>query len=409
MSAARRGVAPFLAVLMLGGLSSGLARVVTSLQAVALGAGALELGLLAASQSLALVVMSVPSGALVRRHGARRIFVAGSLAGALACAAVPTLGARAFLHVATATVGLCMPLRFVATNVVALEDLNARGGARAGWYRGSHLLSMFLVGPAVAVPAAAVLGLAGAWYLVAASFLLAAAYAPFALAGEGRAREGTPRAAAARRDPEAPDLVANEFAAQGAFTAFSFFIVPIAIGRYGASPAAAAGLLTAQATSFVLALFGLGGAAARWPRRRFVALAYGAVTAALLALGLGRASAALWAGSLLLGVGLGLLQTDNLVRASRVGARAGQDAAAGLQSLSGSSGGLASGIVGGVVGARVGAQGLFVVLAALHAVLAWRALARARITPASGCEEAAIGTGSSRSPASASAPAACEG
>lgn len=406
---ARRGLAPFLVVLMLGGLSSGLARVVTSLQAVALGAGPLELGLLAASQSLALVLMSVPSGALVRRHGSRRTFVVGSLAGGLACGAVPALGAGAFLHVAAATVGLCMPLRFVATNVVALRNLEAQGGARAGWYRGCHLLSMFLVGPAVAVPAAAVLGLSGAWYVVAASFLLAAAYAPLALGGEGRARQATARVTTARRDPEASSLVANEFASQGAFTAFSFFIVPIAIGRYGATPAAAAGLLTAQATSFVLALFGLGGAGTRWPRGRFVAVAYGTATAALLALGLGRSAGALWAGSLLLGVGLGLLQTDNLVRAARVGARAGQDAAAALQSLAGSSGGLASGIVGGVVGARVGVQGLFVVLAALYAVLAWREQTRPRIKPASEAAEAATGTGSSRSPASASAPAACEG
>jgi hypothetical protein len=407
VSAPRRGLAPFLAVLMLGGLSSGLARVVTSLQAVALGAGPLELGLLAASQSLALVLMSVPSGALVRRHGSRRIFVAGSLAGGLACAAVPTLGARAFLHVATATVGLCMPMRFVATNVVALRNLEAQGGARAGWYRGCHLLSMFLVGPAVAVPTAALLGLAGAWYVVAASFVVAAVCAPLALGGEGRAREATARVTTARRDPEAWPLVANEFASQGAFTAFSFFIVPIAIGRYGATPAAAAGLLTAQATSFVLALFGIGGAASRWPRGRFVLVAYGTATAALLALGGGRSVGALWAGSLLLGVGLGLLQTDNLVRASRVGARAGPDAAAGLQSLSGSTGGLASGIVGGLVGARVGVQGLFVVLAALYAVLAWRE--RGRVTRATESAEAATGTGSSRSPASASEPAACEG
>lgn len=410
MSARLRTVAPFLAVLMLGGLSSGLARVVTSLQAVALGAEPLELGLLAATQSLALVLMSLPSGALVQRHGSRRVFVGASLAGGLACAAVPVVGARTFLHVATAVVGLCMPMRFVATNVVALRHLEAHGGERAGWYRGCHLLSMFLVGPAVAVPAAAVLGLAGAWCVAAASFLLAAACAPLALGAEGAAREGQPIAAAARRDPEAASLVANEFASQGAFTAFSFFIVPIAVGRFGATPAAAAGLLTAQAASFVLALFALGGVAARWPRRRFVAVAYGTATGALLALGLGRSTAALWAGSLLLGVGLGLLQTDNLVRAARVGARVGRDAAAGLQSLSGSSGGLASGLVGGAVGQRMGAQGLFVVLAVLCAVLAGREGARARVrSPSSGPGPAGPGTGSSRSRASSSAPAACEG
>ncbi len=410
MSAPPRPLAPFILVLMLAGLSSGLARVTTSLQAVALGAGPLELGFLAASQSLALVLMSVPSGALVRRHGSRRVFVAGSLAGGLACAAVPLVGARSFLHVAAATVGLCMPMRFVATNVVALRRLDVDGGERAGWYRGCHLLSMFLVGPLVAVPAATVLGLGGAWGVVAASFVLAAAVSPLALGGD-RGSPAARRPGSARRDPEAPALVANEFAAQGAFTSFSFFIVPIAVERYGATAAAAAGLLSAQAASYVLALLGLGGVAARWPRGRFVAVAYGAVLGALIVLGLGRSVGALWAGSILLGVGLGLVQTDNLVRAARVGARAGMDAAAGLQSLSGASGGLASGLVGGAIGQRVGSQALFVVLALLFAALTWRERARVRLTSRSSAAAAAAetGSGSSRSRACASAPAACEG
>jgi len=412
VSAPPRSLAPFIVVLMLAGLSSGLARVITSLQAVALDAGPLELGLLAASQSLGLVFMSLPSGTLVRRHGSRRVFMAGSLAGGLACAAVPLVPARSFLLVAAATIGLCMPLRFVATHVVALRRLELDGGERAGWYRGSHLLSMFLVGPAVAVPAATVLGLAAAWWLAAASFLLAAAVAPLALGGDpARPRADGGMAGSARRDPEAPALVANEFAAQGAFTTFSFFIVPIAMDRFGLSAAAATGLLSAQATSYMLALFALGGLAVRWPRARFVLVAYGAVAAGLLVLGLGRSGAALWGGSVLLGVALGLVQTDNVVRAARVGSRIGQDSAAGIQSLSGSSGGLASGIVGGVIGQRLGAQGLFVALAPLFGVLACHELFRAGITMSRAPSEAAAvrGSASSRSRASASAPGACEG
>jgi len=284
------------------------------------------------------------------------------------------------------------------------------GGERAGWYRGCHLLSMFLVGPLVAVPAATVLGLGGAWGVVAASFVLAAAVSPLALGGD-RGSPAARRPGSARRDPEAPALVANEFAAQGAFTTFSFFIVPIAMDRFGLSAAAATGLLSAQATSYMLALFALGGLAVRWPRARFVLVAYGAVAAGLLVLGLGRSGAALWGGSVLLGVALGLVQTDNVVRAARVGSRIGQDSAAGIQSLSGSSGGLASGIVGGVIGQRLGAQGLFVALAPLFGVLACHELFRAGITMSRAPSETAAvrGSASSRSRASASAPGACEG
>ncbi len=403
-------IAPFLAVLALAGLSTGLARVATSLYAVTIHSSPTELGLLAACQSLGLVLMSLPSGALVRRHGPASAFIGGSLLGGLACAAVPLVRQPWFLVACFTGVGFCMPLRFVSTNVVTMQRLALEGNARAGWYRGIHLLSMFVLGPSIAVPVVAALGFPVTWWFVAASFVLPAWAARGVLDGAQPAAEGAMGAALriAGADPETLPLAATEFAAQGTFTCFSFFIIPVAIQRHGFGAPAAAGLLSAQAASFVIVLLTMGGLASRWDRSRFVFAAYGSAVVGLLLLGLARSGSWLWAGSLLLGAGLGLVQMENLIRAARVGARVGQDAASCLQSLSGSSGGLVGGLLGGLIGRALGTQGVFLLLAPLFGWLAWRQLAGG-VTPRPSEARDDPGSEPSRSPASSCGPGACAG
>ncbi len=399
-------IAPFLTTLALAGLGTGLARVADSLYAVTIRCTPAELGLLASCQSLAVLVMSLPSGALVRRHGPTKVFVGGSLLAGLTCAAVPLVPRPWFLVACFTGMGLCLPLRFVATNVVSMRRIDVEGSARAGWYRAIHLLSMFVVGPSVAVPVVAAVGFPGAWWFVATSFFLPAGVARLALGGAlpspGPARGAT--AWFAGGDPEALRLAATEFTAQGTFMFFSFFVIPIAMSRHGLGAPAAAGLLSAQAASFVLVLLTLGGVASRWARVRLALAAHGSAAVGLLVLGLARGGASLYAGSLLLGGGLGLVQMENLLRSARVGARAGQGAASGLQSLSGSAGGLMGGLLGGVLDG----QSVFLLLAPLFASLGSR-LPAPTITPASREGPAAPGTEPSRSPASSCGPGACAG
>lgn len=376
-----------------------------SLYAVGIRATHAELGLLAGCQGLAVVVMSLPSGALVRRLGAARVFVGGSVAGGLACAAVPLLVRPWFLVACFGAVGLCIPLRVVAMNVATMRRMGREGSARAGWYRATPLVTMLVVAPAVALPVAAAVGFPATWWIVGAAFLLPAGLAPLTLGGAAppsdRARSSARRRVVA--DPEALQLAATEFASQGAFAFFSFFAIPIAIERHGLSPSAAAGLLGTQATTFVLALLGLAGAASRWGRGWHALAAHGSAAAGLVLLGLARGGAWLYAGSLLLGGGLALVQLDNLVRAARVGDRAGHGAASGLFVLAGSAGGLAAGLLGGAIDPSL----VFLLIAPLFAWLAVR-----RISPAvSGPRAARGGPGTvpSRSPASSCEPGGCAG
>jgi MFS family permease len=376
-------LAPFLTVISLAGLGGGLARVATSLYAVALRSTPAELGLLASCQGLGLVLLSLPSGAFVRRHGPAAVFACGSVLGALACAAMPLVDRPWILVACFTALSCCMPARIVPMNVVTLARLDREGHARAGWYRGVMLLNMFVVGPSIAVPVVATLGFPSAWWFVAAAFALPACWARRALDEPPAAPQVAfgPALRIASGDPETRLLAATEFATQGTTTCFSFFIIPVAVERHGFAAPAAAGLLSAQAACFVLVLLVLGGVVSRWDRARFVFTAYGSTGAGLLLLGLARDGSWLWAGGVLLGAGLGLVQVDNLIRAARVGARVGQDAASGLQHVAGSSGGLMGGLAGAWIGRALGTQGVFLLLAPLFGWLALRHLAWAGLPP----------------------------
>jgi hypothetical protein len=292
---------------------------------------------------------------------------------------VPLVRDPRFLIGCFTALAFCMPLRYVATNVVVMERLGREGYGRAGWYRGLQLLGMHLVGPSLAVPIVAALGFPRTWWLVAVAFALPAVAARRSLDGGTAPRERAilPALRLAASDPETPLLAVTELTAQGAVTCSAFFLVPVALQRHGLAAPHAAALLGAQAASFVVVLLALGGLASRWDRARLVSIAYGAAGAGLLSIGLARGAAWLWAGGVLLGGGLGLVQMENLIRAARIGARVGQDAASGLQQLAGASGGLATGLLGGLVGKALGPQAVFLLLVPVFAWIARRQLAGA--------------------------------
>ncbi|MEY4581925.1 MAG: hypothetical protein RL701_6628 [Pseudomonadota bacterium] len=68
------------------GMSVGLAKVTTSLYAISLGASETLLGLIAGAQSVGVLLMSLPLGVWVERHGPKRLFLFGT-----ACAGVLAL------------------------------------------------------------------------------------------------------------------------------------------------------------------------------------------------------------------------------------------------------------------------------------------------------------------------------
>src|SRR4051812_49284241 len=171
------------------GTTVGMAQVSASLYAVQLGSSKTMLGLIAGAQSVGVLVMSLPIGVLVDRFGPARPFVLGTLLAGVTYALLPMWATPSWLLACTAAISFFMPFRFVALNTVFLQQLASLGQAKAGWYRGTHMLGMFLLGPALGARAISGLGFAWTYRLISVAFLVTILVSPIVFARYSRPPE----------------------------------------------------------------------------------------------------------------------------------------------------------------------------------------------------------------------------
>jgi predicted MFS family arabinose efflux permease len=260
---------------------------------------------------------------------------------------------------------------------------------KAGWYRGTHVAGMFLVGPVLAASAIKALLFPGTYFLIAALFALSVALSPIVFCQHVSAREVHAelglRELRARlfllaTDADLRSACVVEFAAQALNNFYTFFIVVIAVSSLGLGPGEAAGLVAAQGFSYVFALFALGPAAGRLGALRVHVGSCAVIGCSLLLLGTSSRLPLLWLGGAALGLGLGMLQVVNLTRFARIGARIGRGKTAGMNALVGPAGGLAGSLLGGWLGQSVGLQRVFLLFVPLVVLLARRLAKRSEGT-----------------------------
>ncbi len=363
----------FAVLASLMGTTVGMAQVSASLYAIHLGSSKAMLGLIAGSQSVGVLLMSLPIGLLVDRFGPARPFVVGTLLAGLSYALLPLWATPSWLLACTAAISFFMPLRFVSLNTVFLQQLASLGEAKAGWYRGTHMLGMFLVGPALGARAISSLGFAWTYRLISLGFFVTIFVSPIVFARYARAPE--PKRAsgwqvlrsqltwlAHDRELRAVSLIEGVTQAVGAF--FVFFIVVMALSVVHLSSAQASSLVAAKGTTFIVALFILGGLIRRLGQHRAYMVGFAAIASALAMLGFAASAPLLWIGSLTLGLGLGAVQIATLTRYAQIGARNGYGKVSGLSALVGPSGGLFGSLFGGLLSKWVGLPGTFSIAAA---------------------------------------------
>jgi MFS family permease len=369
--AANRFLLVFALLASLMGVSVGMALVTTSLYAVQLGSSAKLLGLIAGSQSIGVLVMSLPIGFWVDRFGPARLFVIGTLLAGTTYALIPLHPSPGFLLLCTTLISFFMPLRFVSLNTVFLQQLAQLGEGKAGWYRGTHMIGLFLLGPVLAARLVPSIGPAWTYRVIAAAFLLTVFVSPivfgrYAAPASGRSlhwRDLRAQLHSLVRDRQLLGLACVECFTQSVSAYFTFFSVVIAMSVMHLAPAAASGLVSIKGVTFTIALFLLGGTVGRLGTRGSYATSFALLTGSLAALGLARDAHVLQLGSLALGLGLGTMQITTLTQFARVGARAGHGKASGLNALFGPSGGLLSSLLGASLGKALGLQAVFLILA----------------------------------------------
>ncbi|HWA72405.1 MAG TPA: MFS transporter [Polyangiaceae bacterium] len=361
------------------GTSVGMAQVSTSLYAVSLGASQAQLGLIAGAQSIGVVLVSLPIGMLVDRFGPARPFLAGTFLAGVTYALVPLFRSPSWLLACTALVSFFMPLRFVSLNTVFFSQLAALGESKAGFYRGTHMLGMFLVGPALGALVVSRLGFAVSYWLIAAAFLITLALAPivfarYTLPPDGRPFDFWPRLRGQLdlmvRDRAIRNVSCVELSTQAAGAFFTFFVIVLAVKELKLSPNSASNLVGLKGSTYILALFVLGSLLKRLSKLGYSA-SFITIALGLGAVGLARELPLLWSGALLLGLGLGSVQIATLTQYARLGARTGHGRISGMSALVGPSGGVLGNLVGGSLAKWVGLSQVFLLLASGFAVAAW--------------------------------------
>jgi predicted MFS family arabinose efflux permease len=366
------------------GVSVGMAQVTTSLYAVHLHASATELGLIAGAQSIGVLFVGLPVGVLVDRFGPFRPFLTGTVLVGLVYSLLPLGASPLWLSSCTAVISFLMPLRFVSLNTLFLEQLASLGEGKAGWYRGTHMLGMFLLGPLLGAALVSRLGFAWTYRLIAGLFFVTIAVSPIVFGRYG----GRPRAsagAAPRKlswrglraqlgllvsDPEVRRISLLESLTQATGAFFTFFIVVVALQSAGLDPSEASSLISAKGVTYIIALFVLGGSVERLGPRRAKLTSFATIAVGLSVIGAGAHPLWLWIGSLLLGLGLGMIQIATLTRYAQIGARTGHGKASGLNALAGPSGGVLGSLAGGVLGKWIGLETVFAIVGALFGLAA---------------------------------------
>ena len=349
---------------VLTGLANGIAKVAIPLLAVQLNASAWQIGLVGSVQFAGTLLLSLPIGALIDRHGSLPLFRFGGIAGALLYLLFYTqMSTPLELVIGVALFGLVNPFRMVATQAEFLHLLPRMGFARAGWQRASHSVGMFFLGPLIGALLVQQFGFVTTFCLVSASMLVAVAignqalsFSPAPVARQAqslRARLRDQWSIVAGNATLRASLF-NELASQMASSYFSAFAVLIGLSLFGFSVAAAAGLVTVQGASFVLTLLLAGTLGKSWTRAARTGLGYSLILGALLLLGFAAQPWCLWAGSILLGVGVAWQHLSNVECFAAVTADIGRGRAGGLFNLAGPCGGVVGAFAGGLVAQRMG-------------------------------------------------------
>jgi MFS family permease len=368
------------------GTINGLSRVAMPLFAASLGAHPWQMGVVGGLGYAGVLLMALPMGAWIDRHGSRPLFVRGVAAAALMYLLLPLVAQPAHAVLAAGVLGLVLPFRTVPAHTEFLALLPQLSAAKAGWNRAAHTLGMFFLGPTLSAATIAALGFASVFRLAAVGLLVAGLLGQRVLTSRSR-----PELAGQQGHDELDESLARRIGRQLRLLAahadlrrtmaidlvtqmsvayFVVFGVVLAVRQFGLPLQAAAGLVTVQGAGYVLTLYGGGQVFERWTEDARYTLAFGLLLLQALLFGLGPAPWALWLGASLMGVGVGLQGLASTTRFADLMRQYGRGQVGGLTSLGPPAGGVIGAMAGGLVSQRLGLQSGFLILAVAYALLA---------------------------------------
>ncbi|MFI4932751.1 MAG: MFS transporter [Burkholderiales bacterium] len=370
------------ALLSLGlmvGTINGLSRVAMPLFALSSGAQPWQVGIVGGLGYMGVLLMALPMGAWIDRHGSHTMFLRGAIVAALLYLLLPLLHSPWQVIAGAALLGFALPFRTVPIQTEFLAMLPLLGPAKAGWNRAAFMTGLAFIGPAVSAAVLSSLGFTALFLMVTATLLLAFIVGRRVLvrrsgvAGQPGDAPLHVRIAGQitllRHDAEVRRTMAIDCLAQMSVAYFVVFAIQMAMHRFGMTLQAAAGLITLQGALYVAALFGGGMLVVHWRDDLRYLFAFVMLLAQSLLYGLGQVPWALWLGAALMGLGVGLQGVTSTTRFGELMRRLGRGRIGGLTSLAPTTGGIVGAVLGGVLSQHLGIEAGFLLLAVAHAAM----------------------------------------
>ena len=383
-------IASFMFLATFSGATIGMAKIVTTLYAMHLGASPLQLGVISAMESLGMVLLTLPAGFVIARVGARRVYFLASLGPLLLNLAIPLFAHWTWLAVARLLIGLCIPFRIVAMNSAFLRHLRHIGRDKAGWYRGALTLGMGLLGPLLGN------ALSGGSFTLG-FVVIGLCFGSMAVYSLGFWEHENPAETAPEIDggilaqsrallghAEVAESCLIELLSGATGALFGTFVIVLAMEVAHLSQERAVSLVMIQGLAAVLGLFSLGRLVTRAGRRLTYLAGLGLAVTGLLLLGRGQGYAWLAAGAVLLSVASALAHLVNMARMSD--SPLDKSKLSGLFNLAGMLGGCTGALLGGVISHWIGTANLFLAwtpLVLLTALFCWLRHVRRGTSPVS--------------------------
>lgn len=359
-------IARFMLLSVIGGLTIGMGKVVTTFFALHVGATSSQVGFIAGVEAVGRMLVTVPAGFIIARRGARIVYSISSLVPMALNAVTPWLSLWYVIALTRGAIGLSIPFRVVAMNSAFLQQLSTLGASRAGWYRGSQSLGMTLLGPLLGGLLVQHGSYWGCYLLIAVLFAVMAIFGNSfmpnaeAVAAEPPAGDGQgmwSQSLALLRDRTIRDSCLIEAIGSSTVSLFSTFILLLAIDVLGVSQSLAVMLLVVQGITTVVVSFTLGFLVSGVARNVVQPFSFAMMVAGLLVIGMANAYLLVALGAVLLSAGGALIGLARTLQLSRMTISKGK--ISGVFNLATMGGTAFGAVAGGVLAELVGLRGLF--------------------------------------------------
>ncbi|NTW99009.1 MAG: MFS transporter [Geobacteraceae bacterium] len=363
----------FILFSVFSGMGMGVAQMAITLYAVNLGATASQIGLIGGVQGIGLLLTVLPIGFLVDYIGPRKVFVCGTVISAILYLLFPFARSSNALLGVVALLSFFTAFRFIPMTSVFLEFVRKVGSGKAGWQRGSHSFGLVFLGPLCGASISKYWGFEITFYFVSVSALLlilgVTAIFPDSARSEGiTLGERFSHLKEFFRDRNLLEASSAEALALATFSCFNAFIVVIAIRVFQFTTQAASLFVSFEGLIFIATLFLLGRVLEKLGQRRFYLTSIGFVVTGLSFLSCIWHPSFLFAGTMLVGIGLGMFNLVNVTRVAHANAEKGKTAA--VFSLFTMLGVIIGPVIGGLAGEFLGAQSIFLIFIPMYLTLA---------------------------------------